>query len=145
MKYTIFRHVASKLTIGITLVFCHAVSAEMTVQCRIDSQNFIDASVIDKYTDNYTLSAPSTKKNGSYLVFNNKHYELWVKTHAYVKKAHALSITGYSAVLIDKLNHSMSEATSFIQEGKSRAELTVHKLDSTLQPSGRLIFSCFEI
>lgn len=146
MKYINFLNAMSKITIGL-LLFVHAlgVSAGMTVQCRIDSQQFLDSGAIDKYTDSYVLSAPATKEAGSYMAFNNESYELWVKAHAYLKKEKELSVTAYSIVLIDKKSHRMSEATSFRQEEKSRAELTVHKLDSGFQPSGRLVFSCFEI
>lgn len=45
----------SKFAIALVLTHTSGISAEMTVQCRIDSQQFLDSEVMDRYTESYVL------------------------------------------------------------------------------------------
>ncbi|WP_370981003.1 hypothetical protein [Agaribacterium sp. ZY112] len=132
------------VSIGATVVifFLSPLSSAATdVRCRIQSSDFLSDGEVDRYTESYSLSAPATRVGGRHLLQQTDQYELWLKTHAYVRQEDTFNVTGYSVVLLDKHSRLMSEASS-TQVPPKRAELTVHSLNENMRISGRLILDC---
>ena len=117
------------------------------VRCRIESSGFLTDQEMDQYSQTYRLSAPATQEGGRHLLWENTHFELWVKTDAYVQSQSqsAFRVSAFSTVLLDKHRKLMSEATSSVSESPRRAILTLHNLHEDLTGiKDRLIVTCVE-
>lgn len=150
VKGVIIVKLIKNIAVFVSLFCClGAVQAQnsigIEVRCRVESEAFLTAKVIDQYTNSYRLSAPPTKVGGRHLLWENQRFELWLKTDAYTQSREEFRVTGFSAVLLDKQKKLMSEASSSSAESPRRATLTMHNLSEDLTGvTNRLILTCVE-
>lgn len=122
----------------------YGASGQLAVSCHIQSEGYLAEEPINLLTDAYTLSDVPVQEGGRHLIYQNNHYELWVKTHSYLRQDDHLTITAFSVVLIDLRKKLMAEAASSSAETPRHATLTLHGLNENAQLTDRLIISCVE-
>lgn len=120
-------------------------SASISVSCSIESEDYLSGSPVSMISPAYVLNALATQEGGRHLVHQSEIHELWLKTNAYRRQANQLTITGFSAVLIDKQKRQMVEASSSVSEVPRAATLVVHGMTDAMALEGRLTFSCIEV
>jgi hypothetical protein len=137
-----------KLLVTLNILLCpftaYAASGQLKVSCHIQSEGYLAEEPINLLTDAYTLSDVPFQAGGRHLIYQNDQYELWVKTHSYLRQDDHLTITAFSVVLIDLPKKLMAEAASSTPEGPRHATLTLHSLSDDAQLTDRLIISCVE-
>lgn len=137
-----------KLLVTISILLssfaAYGESRQIAVSCHIQSEGYLSEEPINLLTDSYTLSNAAVQDGGRHLIYQNDHYELWVKTHSYLRQDDHLTITAFSVVLIDLRKKLMAEAASSTAERPRQASLTVHGLSDEMQLTDRLIVSCVE-
>ncbi len=116
----------------------------LSVSCSIQSDAYLSESFTEAVSPVVQLSDVPTKQGGRALLHQSENHELWVKTHSYLRQQGKLSITAFSAVLIDKEKRQMAEAVSSSSERPRVATLIVHSMTELMALDGRLIVTCVE-
>mgnify|MGYP000716475201 CR=1 FL=1 len=116
----------------------------ISVSCNIESDGYLTTEQTTLLTDTYKLTDLPTLKGGRQLIFQNNAYELWLKTHSYLRQGDYLTVTAFSVVLIDMQKKQVVEAASSTGQVPRHSTLTVHGLSDDMALTDRLIVSCIE-
>ncbi|MBB3167645.1 hypothetical protein [Simiduia aestuariiviva] len=133
---------SAKFAALLLLIISTPTLAGTEVNCRIDSDSFLEPGYKEIQSESVMLSDAPGMPNGRGQIYSSKNFDIFVSTSGYTRTSEGITLGTYDIQLVDRSKKQSMAATS-ASDGHKMAALTLTGMDDKQSPISRLIVTCF--